>query len=166
MSQHSFLYNFFVMLIVSVYHSLCMVPLTGHVIIQFFLDEQLLEVALSQLLEARHIMFSSTTVFGAYDPSGQDCLKPSDKVFSNFIQKLQNLLRIMLAAVQNFQKASSHKSLTAQTKNHGSIDGSNKREAQRLGQVGDAVKLKEMYRIALKSAETPDLKQMHSIWLS
>lgn len=126
----------------------------------------LLEVALSQLLEARHIMFSSTTVFGAYDPSGQDCLKPSDKVFSNFIQKLQNLLRIMLAAVQNFQKASSHKSLTAQTKNHGSIDGSNKREAQRLGQVGDAVKLKEMYRIALKSAETPDLKQMHSIWLS
>eukprot|EP00250_Pteridium_aquilinum_P035430 c9400_g1_i1 orf=185-4822(+) len=122
----------------------------------------LLEVALSHLLEGRHIQVSATTAAGTCNQSGRECLQPSDKVYFRLTQKLQNLLRILLVTAQKLQKTSSHKSLTAQTKNHRSADNNNKREAHRSG---DVVRLKEMYRMALKS-EMPDLKQIYDMWIS
>lgn len=126
----------------------------------------MLEVALSHLLEGRHVRVSATAISSTHDQSGQECLKPSDRVLTKFSQQLQTLLRTMLAAAQNMQKGSSHKNLTGQTRNHKSMDSNNKGIVHRSEQVGDVVKLKEMYRLALKSTEVPDLQRMYDMWLS
>ncbi|KAI5060442.1 hypothetical protein GOP47_0024862 [Adiantum capillus-veneris] len=120
---------------------------------------QLLEVALSHLLEARHIQVSQS--MGSSE-SGQQYPKPSEAIYFKFVQRFQNLLKTMLATIHNSQNTSLQSSSKVQTKNPKSMENNQKSEVHRL----DAAKLKEMYRLALKSDEMLDLRQMNDILLS
>ncbi|MCO5580207.1 hypothetical protein L7F22_034073 [Adiantum nelumboides] len=122
-------------------------------------SEGLLEVALSHLLEAKHLQLSQG--IGSIE-SGQQYIKLSKAVYMKFVQRLQNLLKTMLATLHSSQNTSSRKSSKIQPKNPKSMEIDQKHEVHRL----DAVKLKEMYRLALKSAEMLDLRRMYDISMS
>ncbi|KAH7436483.1 hypothetical protein KP509_05G021900 [Ceratopteris richardii] len=119
---------------------------------------QLLEVALSHLLDARHAQ-----IFCAAIPSepAQEYIQPSEPVHVKFVQKLQSLLKEMLIAVQNNQSVAAQKNSSICSKNLKNTDTGKKREAHKL----DVLKLKEMYRLSLKS-RTLDLQRIHELLLS
>lgn len=119
------------------------------------------EMALSHLLEGRQ---ACLTLFGTKnDLCEKEPLKPSNGVVTKISQQLQTLLRTMLAAAQNLHKTSSDRSVMVQTRNRRVAEGNTSGE---MHSSSDVIKLKEMYRLALKSTEAVDLQVMYDMWMS
>lgn len=100
----------------------------------------MLESALTLLLEGRHI--SELAISNA--------LKSEDSVYAKFWSQLQMLLKRMLAmtlpANTNKSSLSSQQGLS--------------------GRSADVGKLKELYKMSLKSKEYDQLNVMHHLWIS
>jgi hypothetical protein len=113
-----------------------------YIIISFYFvsSSQMLEAALMHLLEGRHVVEANEE----YSNDVNLDIKPK------FWTQLQNLLKSMLAA---------------------SLPGSGTgRPAASAGQAntssrGDATKLKEMYRLSLKSTSLGQLHALHKLWV-
>lgn len=118
----------------------------------------MLDVALSDLLEGRHVNFSehasSTPNF-----DGKEFPKPSEKVLEMYSEQLRSLLKTMLATSQKMHKKNS---LEQTTRYSLCIENS---DVHKSGQGGDIEKLKSMYRLALKSGEVPDVKGLYELWM-
>jgi hypothetical protein len=106
-----------------------------------FVSSQMLEAALMHLLEGRHVVEANEE----YSNDVNLDIKPK------FWTQLQSLLKSMLAA---------------------SLPGINTgRPAVSAGQAntssrGDAAKLKEMYRLSLKSTSLGQLHALHELWVA
>lgn len=96
---------------------------------------QLLESALTRLLEARHV--SETTSLSDENP----------EVCAQFWGKLQMLLKSMLASARSTK--SNKYSVNPQPTPSRSVD---------------AKRLSELYKISLKSSDFSQLHKMHSLW--
>ena len=119
----------------------------------------MLDVALSDLLEGRHVNFSedtSSTLNENFD--GKEFPKPSERVLEMYSEQLRSFLKTMLATSQKMHKKNS---LEQTTRNPVCIENS---DVQKSGQGGDIEKLKSMYRLALKSGEVPDVKGLYELW--
>ena len=119
----------------------------------------MLDVALSDLLEGRHVNFSedtSSTLNENFD--GKEFPKPSEMVLEMYSEQLRSFLKTMLATSQKMHKKNS---LEQTTRNPVCIENS---DVQKSGQGGDIEKLKSMYRLALKSGEVPDVKGLYELW--
>lgn len=101
---------------------------------------QMLEVALHHLLEGRQVVVENEGGTYANDPEIQN----------KFLNQLRALLKSMLAA-----------SISGSPSKPGNI-------AQTVvsSRTGDNQKLREMYRMALKSTDLSQLPSMHKLWLS
>jgi hypothetical protein len=97
----------------------------------------MLEMALAHLLEGRHVAEANE------DHSNDVDLDIQPKFWS----QLQSLLKSMLAA-----------SLSSSTGKLASLGQASSR--------GDAAKLKEMYRLSLKSTSLGQLHALHKLWVS
>ena len=96
----------------------------------------MLEAALVHLLEARHVVEADND--------------QTSEIKEKFWNQLQALLKNMLAAA-----------LSAGANKAGVIS-----QAPHCSRGGDAAKLREMYRLSLKSTSLHELHVMHKLWLS
>lgn len=124
---------------------------------------QMLESALSYLLEGRH-------AFGGKCRDSFGTTPDADighfKAIKKYSQQLQTLLKTMLATTNNSSKHSNrtgsvHSRSKSNVENncHGEVQGTSNR-------VGDLGKLREMYRMALKSDGMPNLSAIYDMWAS
>lgn len=97
----------------------------------------MLEASLSRLLDGRQISETTLNALKASHPG----------IHAKFWGQLQMLLKNMLASTL---AASGSKSPTHAV----------------TSKPGDAVKLKELYKMSLKSTEFSQLHVMHSLWIS
>ncbi|URE11040.1 hypothetical protein MUK42_24487 [Musa troglodytarum] len=100
----------------------------------------MLEAALVHLLEARHVVEADNG--HSYDQTPE--------IKEKFWNQLQALLKNMLAAA-----------LSAGANKAGVIG-----QAPHCGKGGDPAKLRELYRLSLKSTSLHELHAMHKLWLS
>ncbi|KAL5226627.1 hypothetical protein ABZP36_014892 [Zizania latifolia] len=109
-----------------------------------FHSSVMLEAALVHLLEGRHVV----------EPNEEHSRDVNLDIKPKFWSQLQSLLKSMLAAALPLP------------------GGSTGRPAASVGQAntshnrGDTVKLKEMYRLALKSTSLGQLHALHKLWVS
>ncbi|CAL9055479.1 unnamed protein product [Musa banksii] len=101
-----------------------------------FHSNTMLEAALVHLLEARHVVEADND--------------QTSEIKEKFWNQLQALLKNMLAAA-----------LSAGANKAGVIG-----QAPHCSRGGDAAKLREMYRLSLKSTSLHELHVMHKLWLS
>eukprot|EP01018_Ginkgo_biloba_P018773 Gb_32190 [translate_table: standard] len=123
----------------------------------------MLESALSYLLEGRH-------AFGARAKSSLGTSSDADaghrKVIGKFSHQLQTMLKTMLANANNTIKHSS-RSGSVQSRSKMRVESGSRMEVQSTSsRVGDVGKLRELYRISLKSDGMPDLYSMYEMWTS
>lgn len=111
----------------------------------------MLESALTLLLEGRHIYeLAISNALKSEDLVYANALKCEDSVYAKFWSQLQMLLKRMLAmtlpANTNKSSLSSQQGLS--------------------GRSADVGKLKELYKMSLKSKEYDQLNAMHQLWTS
>lgn len=126
----------------------------------YYHSNLMLESALSSLLEAKNAYDAGTKNFLGAKSAGYG------RVIENFSQQLQSLLKTMLAAANSASKHSGSASFV-QSRSIRSTKRNSRGEVQSMGsRVTDMGKLRELYRISLKSAVVPDLCSMYDIWAS
>ena len=126
----------------------------------------MLDVALSHLLEARHVNFSEEETSNLIDNLEEKLhSKPSQRVVEMYSEQLCTLLKTMLTTSQQMLKSSSQKTQTTRNPVVNESSGM-KNEWQKIGQGGDVEKLKTMYRLALKSGKVPDVKGLYELWVT
>lgn len=99
----------------------------------------MLESALSRMLEGRHISEKDLDSFRTNYP----------EIHAKFWRQLQMLLKKMLAVTNS---ASANKSSPVSQPN------------QVSNKAGDAGKLRELYKMSLKSTDMSELLAMHTLW--
>lgn len=126
-------------------------------------NTQMLESALSYLLEGRHAFDGKfRDSFGTTaDADSGYC-----KVTKKYSQRLQTLLKTMLATANNSSKHSNRTgSVHSRSKScvenncHGEVQGTSNR-------IGDVGKLREMYRMTLKSDGILNVSAIYDMWVS
>lgn len=126
-------------------------------------SNMMLESALSYLLEGRHAFGGKfRNSFGTTpDADSGYC-----KVIKKYSQQLQTLLKTMLATANNSSKHSNRTgSVHSRSKScvenncHGEVQGTSNR-------IGDLGKLREMYRMTLKSDGMLNISAIYDMWVS
>lgn len=112
--------------------------------LSLFLMFQMLESAVSCLLEGRYVLSETDS----------DSLRSADsEVHAKFWNQLQMVLKKMLAVTLS---AGANKFPVSQTRQLQAISN----------RSGDAEKLRELYKISLKCPELSQLGAMHTLWAS
>ncbi|GLJ16307.1 hypothetical protein SUGI_0275050 [Cryptomeria japonica] len=125
----------------------------------YYHSNMMLESALSSLLEGKNAFDAGTKNFLGAKSVGYG------RIIENFSQQLQSLLKTMLAAANSASKHSSRVS-SVQSRSKKCTKKNSRGEVQSMVRVTDIGKLRELYRISLKSDVVPDLCSMYEIWAS